>query len=411
MVSRFFISIGLLLSLALQLFAEPPPDTVCLVEPTEPVLMKYSAKFEGKTYYFCCSECVDIFEANPAKFVGAVDGVEVVAEPERNVFQRAFDSVWNLGSKSPALSFGAIALVVLVLVRLFVAKARPFIGLAAFALIAAAAFGAEALVTHKLYREVSVAKEEADLIHKVHASTFHEYGDPPIPEPSELPPRLSATYYRGNDERSEQLFNGGYYRTTDFRLDLCNGAGEALSVGDGVEPDDLYYRVRIVRAPGTPDFFWKSDRMANIFASRSSDKLLGRNGVPVPDAVPMKVVRPMWEWEFLYPLAPFVDAENPGTLEGIFYQCEKRYQGSNDEELIGARFHYAFQFSLTLAENKIQPGSGIWMGAIYRNRKLRIWEIPGNQWLSTEPIPVIEGENTTTDPKLLGIEGHLLDKN
>ena len=78
---------------------------------------------------------------------------------------------------------------------------------------------------------------------------------------------------------------------------------------------------------------------------------------------------------------------------------------------IGSRFHYAFQFELIIEDDKIAAGSDLWMGATYRNRALRIWEIPQHEWLGTEPIPVIEGENLTKDPKLLGIEGHLLDKN
>ncbi len=149
--------------------------------------------------------------------------------------------------------------------------------------------------------------------------------------------------------------------------------------------------------------------MANIFASRSAEKLLGRNGESVEDAIPMSVLRPMWEWEMRYPLEPFGETSKGDRLKGIVYHCEKRF-GAGDVQ-IGSRFHYAFQFDLVIEDGIVQEGSDIWMGATYRNRALRIWEIPQHEWLSTEAIPVIEGTNLTTDPKLLGIEGHVLDQN
>jgi hypothetical protein len=298
---------------------------------------------------------------------------------------------------------------IMLLARLAIRKSRPLLGTKAFAIVIGLALAGEAFSAHYLRLQENRADLEKDLIHEVHASTFAEYGYPPIPARPKIPARLEATFYRGNDERSSQLWNRGFYRTTDFKLDLCDADGKTITYGDELKPTEQFFRIRVIRAPGTPDFFWTPKRMKNIFASRSPDKLLGRGNTPVPDAVPMKVVRPLWEWEMLYPLEPFVKTSADGRLKGIIYHCEKRFD--HKEVQMGSRFHYAFQFDLRTAGGKLADNSDLWMGATYRNRSLRIWEIPQEEWLSTEPIPMIEGENLTTDPKLLGIEGHVLDKN
>ena len=381
-------------------------NAFCPVEPTEAALPKYSAKLGDKTFYFCCAECVEMFEADPSAYVDASD---LQPDKSRGAFQVWFDGVWNACVQVPGITLGGLAVLALVILRVSVPKLRPFLGGKTFVAVVATSLGAEALSAHLLRKQLKREYEEQDLIHQVHFSTFHEYGHPPIPAKPDVPPRVQATFYRGNDERSLQLYNRGYYRTCDFNLDLCNGAGDQIGYGDELDVSDAYLRIRVVRAPGTPDFFWKPDRMKNIFVSRSSDKLLGRNGKPVADAVPMTEIRPMWEWEIRYPLEPFRKSSSSDAVRGIVYHCEKRF--GSDKAQIGSRFHYAFQFDLSIEDGKLAEGSDLWMGATYRNRALRIWEIPQNEWLSTEPIPVIEGENLTTDPKLLGIEGHVLDKN
>jgi len=404
MIRRLLVLILITFSLAPASRAETEVGNVyCPVEPSEAALPEYSAEHEGKKVYFCCSECVELFQGDPQNYL-ADDGSE-----SADALRSVIDHAWNRASRTPALSIGGLVIAALLAGRLAIPRLRPLLGAQTFTIVAALALGAEAIWAHQRREQEAAKREEAELIHRVHFSTYHEYGDPPIPERPDISPRLSATFYRGNDERSDQLFNGGYYRTCDFELDLCDAGGRALTYGDSATPDDLFLRVRVVRAPGTPDFFWTPDRMANIFASRSAAKLLGRDGATVPDAVPMAVLRPMWEWEMRYPLAPFAGAAAPGRLAGIVYHCEKRF-GADDQQ-IGSRFHYAFQFDLAFAETVILPGSDLWMGSTYRNRVLRIWEIPQREWLSSEPIPLIDGENLTTDPKLLGIEGHVLDQN
>jgi YHS domain-containing protein len=50
--------------------------TVCPVSGEEFVVSATSPKMEylGKTYFFCCADCVKKFEAEPAKYVGKPGG-------------------------------------------------------------------------------------------------------------------------------------------------------------------------------------------------------------------------------------------------------------------------------------------------------------------------------------------------
>jgi len=43
-------------------------DVVCDMEVDEKKA-KYRSNYGGRTYYFCCERCKDIFEKDPTKFV------------------------------------------------------------------------------------------------------------------------------------------------------------------------------------------------------------------------------------------------------------------------------------------------------------------------------------------------------
>jgi Cu+-exporting ATPase len=44
-----------------------PKDVVCNMEVSEKT--KYKYQYGGKTYYFCCEECLEEFKANPLKYI------------------------------------------------------------------------------------------------------------------------------------------------------------------------------------------------------------------------------------------------------------------------------------------------------------------------------------------------------
>ena len=123
----------------------------------------------------------------------------------------------------------------------------------------------------------------------------------------------------------------------------------------------------------------------------------------------MKETVAMQEWEFLYPSSVFTKNENPRSVSGTFYICEKRFDDTN--EILGGRFHCAFSFDLRMESSLLAPNSDIWMGALYRKRSLRIWEIPESEWLSPNLIPEITGNESSKDPVLLGIKDHEENQN
>ncbi len=246
-------SIWLLLWLTCPVSAETVArNPYCPIEPTEAALPEFRADYAGETYYFCCSECVEIFEADPSNYVA---GDESSRSQNRSGILAWFDGIWNAAMLMPGLSLGGLTVLSLLSVRLLSPKLRPLLGAKCFAAIIGLSLAGEAVSAHRLRTQAEREYEEAKLIHQVHFSTFHEYGDPPIPAKPQLPPRLQATFYRGNDERSRQLFNGGFYRTCDFVLDLCDSAGESIGYGSHLDIDDSFMRIRVTRAPGTPDFF------------------------------------------------------------------------------------------------------------------------------------------------------------
>ena len=54
--------------------ATPAPNLVCPVTKEKIASVKAaqgSSVYKGKTYYFCCSGCKPMFDANPAKYVTA----------------------------------------------------------------------------------------------------------------------------------------------------------------------------------------------------------------------------------------------------------------------------------------------------------------------------------------------------
>ena len=62
-------------------------------------------------------------------------------------------------------------------------------------------------------------------------------GDKPAAYYPKHPDRIGGTYYRGNDERSDKLYNGGVYRTCTFRLELRGSDGRRCRPATAFRPD------------------------------------------------------------------------------------------------------------------------------------------------------------------------------
>ncbi|MCH2059180.1 MAG: hypothetical protein MK183_01010 [Verrucomicrobiales bacterium] len=393
----------------------------CPVEPSRNASTKYFAEHSGQKIYFCCAECIEEFRSSPETYLAPVETKESPAEDEVKIAEKAkwlFDQVWNAASKMAGITVVILLFLSVFTLHYTLSKFIPGTRIAKYTkmLMARRALplwlglllGAEAISAHLMHHITRKSIRDSTLEHAIHYTTFVEYGDPPLPSRPDIPPRVNAVFYRGNDERNPSLFNGGNYRTATFHIDLCTQDGDPVIHGDPVHFKSLFFRVRFQRAAGTPEYFWKPSRMANIYATRDPGKFHWRNTEPA-EVVPMTESVPMQEWTFHYPLASFTKDNEPNSVSGTFYICEKRFNDS--DELIGGRFHCAFSFDLHRKSSFLEPDSDIWMGALYRKRSLRIWEIPESEWLSTKPIPEITDGHSSKDPVLLGIKDHEQNRN
>lgn len=227
--------------------------------------------------------------------------------------------------------------------------------------------------------------------------------------PTPLRPRgaggLGGTYYRGNDERNEKLFNGGYYRTATMRLSLLDEAGKPLSVGERIVGDELVVRLEIERArQATRELFTDEMFGAVLLTRRSADQ---KEPLQDDDPVPFEILESGERWKATYTLKTF-QGTSDAALDGVIYVVSGAQQ---DGEAVRGTRQYGIVYSLRIRDRVIQPNSELWLGPVL---------VPGNfqfpvpnsitlsEWLDTQPIPEITGENTT-DPKLLGIPQHRPD--
>jgi hypothetical protein len=118
----------------------------------------------------------------------------------------------------------------------------------------------------------------------------------------------------------------------------------------------------------------------------------------------------MQHWEALFPIRRSTDCSCTDEYRGTVYVCEKYFQPARlpflKSRQSGARFHYAVRYDLELQDGILTDTSDVYMGALYRTRKLPTWRVPMAQWFSHEPIPVLPSENVS-DPDLLGFPEHV----
>lgn len=411
---------------------------MCPVETDQVALDEHSYVYEGRKVRFCCEDCLEAFKENPKKYLANLAAAPAGSpapgghphDHERGAAAGSSGHVHGAGydASEEAAETGTFTKPGL-LSRWTpdhrTSRRYQFLLIAAGVVIAASLLGripklgalrrvaggrlplpaglaliAAGLVGDFFYfREKALELEDAKLADKIHFATFTDYGYPPVPKKPPLPKQLEATYYRGNDERSPKLFNGGLYRTAVFKLSLVDGEGNVVKHGSRAQLQDLTLKLVTERAPNTPDFFWTADRMAQVFATKKVDKILGRDE-PVEDAVFLETTKPMQEWVIRYPLGNFDVVKQPdGTesLAGIVYLCERKYGGG--------RYHFAVQLALSAEDGVITADSDLWMGSLYRTRKLPVWAIADNEWFSHEPLPVLP-EPGPADPKLAGISDY-----
>ena len=210
-----------------------------------------------------------------------------------------------------------------------------------------------------------------------------------------LPAGVSNTYYRGNDERSDKLFNNGNYRTATFRIGLTDGHGRDVSPGPMNAGDPLSIRWEIVRSPGTAENFFSPRLLGKCFVA--ADFGSRRPIVPLTTAVPGR------SWRADLPIGAVPDGAGYHAVRGVWYCCLAPTEDPATRTLATAIVHYYVQYVLHFQDGELLPASTVWMAPVYPSPALHGTTADG-EWFSDRPIPEITGENTT-DPKLLGLPG------
>ncbi len=214
--------------------------------------------------------------------------------------------------------------------------------------------------------------------HQVHVM----FGNPPMPVNINADRSLSRTYYRGNDERGEELFNNGNYRTCTFHVDAVNQKGQSLAVGESV-PAGVFLKLQIDRAANTADFMFNDALMEQIFLTAEAD--LDRC-VFSSDATHLEVFSPMQKWTATIKL---FDAVDDGRYERTIYIWQHQYE-SPLENL--SKLHYAAHVVVDIKDGEVQPTSNLWFNAMRYTQPFFSLQVPPNQWLSTDEIPELPGE-------------------
>ncbi len=226
-------------------------------------------------------------------------------------------------------------------------------------------------------------------------------------QPKPLRPRgaigLGGTYYRGNDERSDKLFNGGFYRTATMRLTLTDENNQPLMVGQQVTDSTLFVRLEIERGlRATPSLFTDPMMQDVLLTRRTGDR---KEPFATDEPVKLEVLESGERWGAKYRLGDFT-GQSDIALNGTVYV----YTGATQSgEAVQGSPQYGIVYGLRIRNRVLQENSELWLGPIL---------VPGNfqypvegritlsEWLDTNPIPEITSDNTT-DPKLLGIPEHL----
>lgn len=230
------------------------------------------------------------------------------------------------------------------------------------------------------------------------------YGTPPRPLRPQHPTQLAGTYYRGNCERSPALYNGGSYQTARFLIKLCDVDGNALSVGDSVPEAGLFVQLDMERPHGTHPSFYNTDTIQAV--ALSAQVFSNVPQTPKDPLVRLQDVKPEWSWTARYPLGKPAADHPDGLTQSIYLYRGKTQAAVEGDGKFSGEFHYAVIAELQLSEGKLTDKSDLWMGSLLTVPSLEFptpGKVPLSEWFDYRPLPEIPGENTTTDPKLLGL--------
>lgn len=402
----FFFVLAAVLGAPVLAIAGPPAEgnEFCPVMPTEKSSTEFSTVFNNRRVFFCCQSCVSKFEKDPTSYV--TRAFPPPANPRPQTWSEwalpALSVLFEEGNDT-APRIGGLFLAVTILSGLIVRRrvkrnpsspgridrvilwmTRPTTLALWLALIGCSFLWERSSQAEKTLDETKsritaaqVGGVQSTLLTWSWPIGLHE-----------LPRGVSPTYYRGNDERSPQLWNGGNYRTATFHLTLETPDGKAVGPGDKIGTAGLQFRFRFLRGKGTADTFFREDAMLK------GTLIPVKAGSAKP--VPFQSIRTGWEWGATARISDS-NTEPPtvngfGSLRGVWLVC------TNDQPNSA---HYYIQYVLHFKDGVLLPESRMWMVPVVLSGILGGPSSEG-EWFSDRPIPEIDGENTS-DPKLLGV--------
>ncbi|MCG8457133.1 MAG: hypothetical protein MI919_12705, partial [Holophagales bacterium] len=316
----FLLSLAALLLPAAHVSAEGPVNEMCPVLTEEKVDPGLTLHYGGQEIGFCCEECRYLFRENPERYL---DQLSTIAASAVRTVER--------GEPESEVALADYLEWVVLVLALLAALLAGLRGTPAWRRLALASAGAGLLFVAGVSAwKAETYRQERDEVERelkmarwkelIHNNTYYDFGDPPRPIRPPVPPRLEATFYRGNDERSDRLFNGGNYLTSYLDVAILGAEGRPLEHGQDVGGENLALRFQIRRGPHTPDFFWSQEILGDIFLTAEADPFLGFRG-PIPDRVGLTTVAPMERWESIFPLGR-VRSRGEQEIETVVYVAD-----------------------------------------------------------------------------------------
>jgi mono/diheme cytochrome c family protein len=295
----------------------------------------------------------------------------------------------------PALAIALVVLIAMLIVQRS-ARTKRITG-ASYLLVVLAVVLSGAWVQQQLQREhVQRLQEQIAALDKRVLETRQMYAPAEKLVRPLQPPGVRRTYYRGNDERSPKLFNGGYYRTATIDLTLADSSGEEVAIGEAsAGPLALLVDFRRARQ-AAPALFTNNVAVRTILSRALTGATITDRAAQI---VPLEIVTEGEHWRATLPLG---EIPSTGALTGRWYVLH----GENPEiDKLTAPAHYGIEYDLRFKEGVLQAGSDLWMAPLlYPSNTIATppHHLHTTEWLDFRPLPEIEGDHVT-DPALIGL--------
>ena len=101
----------------------------CPIEPSELAVEKFSTTYKDELIFFCCQECVDIFENTPELFIKSIEDVRPIdsSASRKSIVQKSKDFFWNFFFHLPGISIIIICGLFFFILKIKALKHNPVI--------------------------------------------------------------------------------------------------------------------------------------------------------------------------------------------------------------------------------------------------------------------------------------------